>query len=297
MAFGIFKKRQPTGMDAVIRLMYGDNPPKKSADFATACKLAYSDLLLETVSFESVRNCAQGLFDSPMPYSTYDLATSVALSFLKDNSLVPKLYNIQLSARLQVSSWAKDGKVAAPLAHSFESVLYNLYKITNQSPPTQSTAPREDDEISRKLDAFRAQNQGTSPQVAAREVKKFLVWQRSNALEAILDLQESSDTDITEAKVQLIERSFAFGAAVGAMYAYSISTERRDIFFQNVVGQYLGLSELEEVHLELTNMAEASNALPDACETGTALIVAYLLNGPQEEDKTALASVIETLGA
>ena len=34
--FGIFKKKQPTAMDVVIRAIYGDHPPTKSADLERA---------------------------------------------------------------------------------------------------------------------------------------------------------------------------------------------------------------------------------------------------------------------
>jgi hypothetical protein len=58
--FGIFKKRQPTAMDALIRLMYGDHPPPKSADLERAITIAH-DLLCEKVPITEVRCIASGL--------------------------------------------------------------------------------------------------------------------------------------------------------------------------------------------------------------------------------------------
>jgi len=70
--FGIFKKKQPTAMDVVIRAIYGDHPPKKSADLERAVTIAHEDILCELVTLTEVRNVANGLFASPIPYSTHD---------------------------------------------------------------------------------------------------------------------------------------------------------------------------------------------------------------------------------
>jgi hypothetical protein len=39
--FGLFKKKPPTVMDALIRTVYGANPPSKSADFVRSITIAY----------------------------------------------------------------------------------------------------------------------------------------------------------------------------------------------------------------------------------------------------------------
>ena len=71
--FGIFKKKQPTAIDGVIRAIYGDNPPAKSADLERAVTIAHEDLLADQVPISEVRRIASGLSAGPIPYSTHDL--------------------------------------------------------------------------------------------------------------------------------------------------------------------------------------------------------------------------------
>jgi hypothetical protein len=128
MVFGLFKNRPPTALDALIRLTYGDNPPLKSANLTDACQIAHKELLLEQINATDVQTCAQDLFAGPIPYSTHDLATSVALHFLKKPELLSKLESVQLHARKRVSSWSNEGKVVVPLARSFEAVVSKRYQ-------------------------------------------------------------------------------------------------------------------------------------------------------------------------
>jgi hypothetical protein len=134
--FGLFKKKPPTVMDALIRTIYGANPPRKSADLERSITIAHEDLLSERVPLSEVKQRACELFKGPIPYSTHDLAVSTALAFFKAPEYVPALQECQISARLRVVNWAKDGKVVRPLAQSFEEVLYRVYK------PNQSEAPK-----------------------------------------------------------------------------------------------------------------------------------------------------------
>ncbi|MEX2150643.1 MAG: hypothetical protein WD793_10525 [Steroidobacteraceae bacterium] len=148
--FGLFgKKRKPaTAMDALIRALYGDNPPKKTADVQHAAKLAADELLGGAFDKPTVTRIATELNDGPIPYSTHDLAASVALNLFK--SVLPEnrhlLFETQLMARMTVHSWSKEGKVVTALAQSFENVLYDRYK---PSPPgtesinTQAPVSRE----------------------------------------------------------------------------------------------------------------------------------------------------------
>ena len=87
--FGIFKKKQPTAMEGVIRAIYGDNPPAKSADLERAVMIAHEDLLAEQVPLSEVQRLANELFAGPLPYSTYELAVVAALSFLKSRVVRP----------------------------------------------------------------------------------------------------------------------------------------------------------------------------------------------------------------
>jgi hypothetical protein len=135
--FGLFKKKPPTMMDGFIRLMYGANPPAKSADLERSITIAHEDLLFERLSLSEVKRKAGDLFRGPIPYSTHDLAVSTALAFFKAPEYVPALQECQIPARLRVVNWAKDGKIVKPLAQSFEEVLYRLHK------PQPSEAPPE----------------------------------------------------------------------------------------------------------------------------------------------------------
>ena len=124
----IFKRKPPTAMDAIIRTIYGANPPRKSADLERSVTIAHEDLLFERVPLSEVKRVAGELFQGPIPYSTHDLAVSTALAFFKAPEFVPVLTECQIPARLRVANWTKAGKVVGPLAQSFEAVLYRAYK-------------------------------------------------------------------------------------------------------------------------------------------------------------------------
>jgi hypothetical protein len=115
-------------MDAFIGMIYGANPAPKSADLERSIIIAHEDLLLERVPLSKVKRLARELFEGPIPYSTYDLAVSIALAFFKAPQFMRMLEDCQIPARLQVANWAKNRKVVSPLAESFEVVLYRIYK-------------------------------------------------------------------------------------------------------------------------------------------------------------------------
>jgi hypothetical protein len=102
--FGFFKKKPPTAMDALIRTIYGANPPPKSADLERSITIAHEDLLLERVPLSAVKRKAAELFQGPIPYSTHDLAVSAALAFFKAPEFTRALEDCQMPARLRVSN-------------------------------------------------------------------------------------------------------------------------------------------------------------------------------------------------
>jgi hypothetical protein len=124
--FNFFAKK-PTLMDGAIHAIYGPNPPRKSADVQRAANLAAS-LLGNRVDFRQVQTLAGQLYAGPMPYSTHDLAVSVALKFFHQEDLTPQLAEMQLAARMQTLEWFKAGYVNPHLARNFENVLYKDYK-------------------------------------------------------------------------------------------------------------------------------------------------------------------------
>jgi len=83
---------------------------------------------MNQVSNEKISRLAQELYQGPMPYSTHDLALSVALHFFKDTEYADQLRSAQLMARLLTLEWFQEGKVAPLLMKSFEETLYKMYK-------------------------------------------------------------------------------------------------------------------------------------------------------------------------
>lgn len=120
-------KKTENAMDVLIKTIYGDPPPAKRANVSEAIELA-SILLMNQVPSETTSRLAQELYQGPMPYSTHDLALSVALHFFKDPEYVDQLRSAQLMARLSMLGWFQEGKVAPLLMKSFEDTLYKMYK-------------------------------------------------------------------------------------------------------------------------------------------------------------------------
>ncbi len=127
--FDIFggKKKQESAMDVLIRTIYGNPAPAKRAKLAEAVELA-NELLKGIVSEREVMALAAQLNSGPIPYSTHDLALSVALNFFKDPGRIQSLRDAQLMARMTMIEWLQADKVAPLLVQSFESTLYKLYK-------------------------------------------------------------------------------------------------------------------------------------------------------------------------
>ena len=121
------KKKPETAMDVFIRSIYGDPPPPKRAVLSEAIDLA-NELLMGEVSEQDIIIQATQLNSGPIPYSTHDLALSVALSFFKKPELIPRLGSAQLMARMSMLEWFDEKKVAPILVKSFEDTLYKLYK-------------------------------------------------------------------------------------------------------------------------------------------------------------------------
>jgi len=127
--FGFFKKKKPTNaLEAFIFAVYGNPPPPKTAKLDEAIQITHEELLMGVVSREEVAKLATDLNAGPIPYSTHDLALSVALNFFKQPDLVPRLRGAQLVARFKAVDWMSQKKVVPPLVQSFEDVLYKLYK-------------------------------------------------------------------------------------------------------------------------------------------------------------------------
>ncbi|MEW6675874.1 MAG: hypothetical protein AB1348_07750 [Nitrospirota bacterium] len=130
-----FKKKPTNLLDELIFSVYGNPPPPKTAKVDEAIEIAYKELLIGIVSKEDVTKLATDLNAGPIPYSTHDLALSVALHFFKQPDLVPRLGDAQLIARFKALKWSQQGKVVPPLVQIFEDILYNLYKVRREYHP------------------------------------------------------------------------------------------------------------------------------------------------------------------
>ena len=127
--FGFFKKNKPvSALDEFIFAVYGNPPPPKRANLDEATSLACDELLMQNVEQKEVRALADELGGGPIPYSTHDLALSVALNFFKRPEYKPRLQMAQMFARLKMVEWLDEGLVVPVLVKSFEDVLYKLYK-------------------------------------------------------------------------------------------------------------------------------------------------------------------------
>ncbi len=158
--FGVFKKKSPSALDALIRTVYGTNPPLARADLGRACILAHEELLGEMITEPEVSKCARQLFEGPIPYSTHDLAVATSLNFLKKPELSAQLWHVQAQAREKVAHWASEGKVVKPLAESFEVVLRKTFGDiekgdANTSTESYSMAVPNGRAGERSLNAFR----------------------------------------------------------------------------------------------------------------------------------------------
>lgn len=122
-----FGKKQETAMDQFIKAIYGDPPPAKRANLSTAIDLA-GELLMGQVPEKEISILGTKLESGPIPYSTNDLALSIALNFFKDPKYMPNLGMAQMMARMTMLEWLEQDKVAPVLVQSFEDTLYKLYK-------------------------------------------------------------------------------------------------------------------------------------------------------------------------
>ena len=130
--FGFFKKKKPSNaLEALIFTVYGNNPPPKRANLKEAITIASEELLMSVIGTQEITTKAESLNSGPIPYSTHDLALSVALHFFKQPKYVPLLKDAQITARSLSLLWLQQLLVAPLLAKTFEDSLYELYRYEN----------------------------------------------------------------------------------------------------------------------------------------------------------------------
>ena len=125
------KKHEPKNvLDELIYATYGNPPPLKSANLSDAIAFATDELLGGVVSRTEVTKIATELFESPMPYSTHDLAYAAAMNFFKAPERRGGLMVAQLMARAKILELLQEKKLNVHLAKAFEDKLYKDYKPT-----------------------------------------------------------------------------------------------------------------------------------------------------------------------
>ncbi|GIK25486.1 MAG: hypothetical protein BroJett006_17320 [Betaproteobacteria bacterium] len=121
------KKKPQNALDELIFAIYGNPPPPKRANVGRAVGMA-NELLMGFIDESEISKLAITLNDEPIPYSTHDLALSIAFNFFTQSKYVPQLFEAQLLARMKMIEWLQEDLVAPLLVQSIEDVLYKLYK-------------------------------------------------------------------------------------------------------------------------------------------------------------------------
>ncbi len=258
-------------------------PPRKSADVERATTIAHEDLLADAVQLSDVGKVAKDLASGPIPYSTHDLAVSVALAFYKKPELIGTLSEFQVPARMRVLNWLKDGKIVPLVAKAFEDTLYRLYKPNNFL-DVQPEPSDPDEALQVRFDEFQKLHAGKSLHEAAKIVRDFAVWQHNTAM---FDRPEDSDTAQVE-RAEQIERAFLLGAAGVVRDGFMLSVADEDLFMINFVGSYLALDQ-EEAAAEVERMFDASDDEQEAVDIGGAVMLHYLAYGRRDNDAIHLA--------
>lgn len=119
-------------LDGLIEIVYGKNPPSRSAVLSDSVQIAFDDLLLGVIPLKSVTEKTSELFISGMPFSTYDLAFSTALHFFREHPTKQDLFMAQLSATMILGDAVLEGKLNRTIAETFQEYVYTAYHPDNQ---------------------------------------------------------------------------------------------------------------------------------------------------------------------
>lgn len=234
-----------------------------------------------SVPREQIHRLASQLIAGPVPYSTHDLAVSVAMAFFKDPAWQNTLADHQLAARMRVLEWIQTGKVAKMIAGVFEETLYRAYKSI-PAKVEQSSG----DELNRLFAAFKVKNAGKSPQEAAKALRDFMVWQHNHA-----EFEKSDEpTDEQFAHAEEIERAFLMGASGVGIEAFSLPEDKVELFMLNILGTYRGMGGAEAEN-EIFAMYQATEKQEFAAKIGSVAIIHYLVYGKRDDDIGMLAQL------
>lgn len=124
--------KSTTAFDSLIHALYGDNSPPRMAILSDSIQIAHDDLLLGIIPLKEVTEVAKTQFESGIPYSTYDLAFSIALYFFKERPVKQDLFMAQLASIGILGDAVVDGRLNPTLAESFQNYTCTAYHPNNQ---------------------------------------------------------------------------------------------------------------------------------------------------------------------
>ena len=197
--FGFFKKKKPTNvLDEVIFAIYGNTPPPKRANLEAAIILASDVLLMGRVGRSEIIRLAENLNSGPIPYSTHELALSVAQNFFEQPEYSTHLRDAQMMARHQALQWGKQGLVIPVLVMGFENALYKFYE---PSPSSEYSEHIKDDSSFEKLLLLAEQGDANSQcdlgnmyefgQGVAQNYQQSTFWYLKAAEQGVADAQNN----------------------------------------------------------------------------------------------------------
>lgn len=125
-------QQDKSALDGLIEIVYGKNPPSRTAVLSDSIQIAFDDLLLGVIPLKAVTEKANELFISGMPFSTHDLAFSTALHFFREQPNKKDLFMAQLSATMILGDAVVEGKLNRTIAETFQEYVYTAYHPNNQ---------------------------------------------------------------------------------------------------------------------------------------------------------------------
>jgi hypothetical protein len=127
--FGFFTKKKPVDpLEEFIFVVYGNPPPPKTADLEEAINIATDEILMGVVKRQEVQREGEVLYSIPVPYSTHDLALSIATGFFAQSRYIQSLRDFHVIALIQAIQWAQEGLVVPVWVDKFAEVLSKLYE-------------------------------------------------------------------------------------------------------------------------------------------------------------------------
>ena len=251
--FGFLRKKKPSNaVDEFIFATYGNPPPSKRANLERATSLAFEELLIGNVEQQSVRVVAEEIYAGPIPFSTHDLALSVAINFFKRPDFMPHLREAQILARIKMLEWLEDKLVVPVIVKNFEEVLHTLYK------PAHPTFVPEVKAIKRLVE--------------------LVERKASTALGPFEDLNRDLGA--------FIEKNHETCSPMVKMaYAYARRTAMAGLFFQGIVGENV-VKHVQDIFQGLQNLTgQTIDFQREASSQADEIVMSYVPRATEEHTR------------